>query len=77
MSLIEDVFQKSGGRYKLRLSLGLSNQSMSDWVRSGVIPVHHVPTVHALTGIPMAQLNPCFDVPAALNSRRVTDKAGA
>jgi DNA-binding transcriptional regulator YdaS (Cro superfamily) len=63
--VIDEVFQKAGGRETLRKSLGLSKQTMSDWKRSGEVPVRHCPAVHALTRIPLTRLNPAFDVKAA------------
>lgn len=60
--LIEEVFEKAGGRKKLQKSLRLSKQTMSDWVRSGVVPVKHCAAVQALTHIPLARLNPELDV---------------
>lgn len=61
--LIERVFEEAGGRDVLRKSLGLSKQSMSDWLRTGVVPVKHCARVAFLTGIPLAELNPVFDMP--------------
>lgn len=43
-------------------SLGLSKQSMSDWVRWGQVPLKHCPKVSAITHIPLAKLNPAFKV---------------
>jgi Bacteriophage CI repressor helix-turn-helix domain. len=60
-SLIQEVFQKAGGRRRLMASLGLSKQSMSDWVRRGEVPIKHCPKVHALTRIPLARLNHAFN----------------
>jgi hypothetical protein len=40
--------------------LGLSKQSMSDWLRKGVVPVRHCPLVSAKTGISLEKLNPAF-----------------
>jgi hypothetical protein len=64
-SVIDEVFQKAGGRTALRKSLGLSKQTMSDWVRKGEIPVAHCPAVHALTRIALSKLNPKFAVKAS------------
>lgn len=73
-SLIEQVFERAGGRDKLRRSLGLSKQTMSDWLRSGVVPVKHCAAVQAITQIPLARLNPELDVKAKKLSLRA-DKA--
>lgn len=62
--LIERVFAAAGGRDALRKSLGLSKQSMSDWLRSGEVPIKHCPKVHQLTQIPLEELNPAFKVEA-------------
>lgn len=59
---IEQVFLKAGGRHALMKSLGLTKQSMSDWVRNGVVPLKHCPRVHAITHIPFEELNPAFNV---------------
>lgn len=48
----------------MRKSLGLSKQSMSDWLRSGEVPIKHCPKVHQLTQIPLEELNPAFKVEA-------------
>lgn len=61
-NLVEDVFAKAGGRRALQESLGLSKQSMSDWLREGCVPLKHCPKVHHLTGIPLEKLNPAFKV---------------
>lgn len=45
-------------------ALGLSKQSMSDWLREGYVPIKHCPKVHQLTHIPLDQLNPAFRVEA-------------
>jgi DNA-binding transcriptional regulator YdaS (Cro superfamily) len=74
-SLIEQVFERAGGRDKLRQALGLSKQTMSDWLRKGVVPVKHCAEVQALTNIPLAKLNPALDVKAKKLSLRA-DKAG-
>jgi hypothetical protein len=63
-SVIEEVFEKAGGRAVLRKSLRVSKQTLSDWKRSGVVPVKHCPAVHALTRIALAKLNPQFAVTA-------------
>lgn len=61
MTLIEHVFEKAGGRQALMSSLGLSKQSMSDWVRDGYVPLKHCLAVHLATGIAMEDLNPAFE----------------
>lgn len=66
-SLIDEVFEKAGGRAKLRQALltpngkPISNQTMSDWKRSGRIPARHAVAVETLTGIPRERLCPDFD----------------
>ena len=79
--LIDDVFQKAGGRLKLRESLKLSNQSLQDWKRAGYVPARHAVAVESLTGIPRHVLCPGFTWAAepATNTprRRSTDKQGA
>lgn len=59
-SVVEQVFQKAGGRRALMRSLGLSKQTMSDWLRDDSIPIKHCPKVHQLTGIPLEKLNEAF-----------------
>lgn len=61
---VEEVFRAAGGRQRLMDSLGLSKQSMSDWLRHGEVPIKHCPKVSALTGIPLDKLNPAFKVEA-------------
>lgn len=65
MPLIEEVFEKAGGRQTLMSSLGLSKQSMSDWVRDGCVPVKHCLAVHLATGIAMERLNPALELAKA------------
>lgn len=60
-SLIDEVFEKAGGRQKLMDSLELSKQSMSDWKRFGYVPARHAVAVEKLTGIPRERLCPNFD----------------
>lgn len=61
LSLIDEVFEKAGGRETLRNSLGLSKQTMSDWKRFGYVPARHAAAVEAKTGIPRERLCPDFD----------------
>ena len=77
---MEEVFEKAGGRQKLRHSLAafygqarpFSKQTMSDWVRNREIPVKHCPAIQALTKIPLARLNPAFAVKAPKCAQVVT-----
>lgn len=62
---VEEVFAAAGGRHKLMASLGLSKQSMSDWLRHGEVPIKHCPKVSALTNIPLEKLNTAFNVSQA------------
>lgn len=71
--VIEEVFEKAGGRSALRRSLGVSKQTLSDWKRKGEIPVKHCPAVHALTRIPLATLNQKFAVTATALKRKAAD----
>jgi hypothetical protein len=75
-SVIDEVFEKAGGRTALRRSLRLSKQTMSDWKRSGEVPVKHCAAVHALTRIPLSRLNPAFAV-TATELKRVAKAASA
>ncbi len=59
--LIDEVFEKAGGRQALMDALGLSKQTMSDWKRSGKVPSPHAVAVERLTGIPRERLCPDFD----------------
>lgn len=66
-SLIEEVFEKAGGRQALQaaLSVGrarpLSKQTLSDWKRAGYVPAHFAVKVEKLTGIPRERLCPNFE----------------
>lgn len=60
---IEKVFALAGGRSALMRALGLSKQTMTDWLRAGSVPVKHCPAVARLTGLALDELNPAFDVP--------------
>jgi hypothetical protein len=65
-SVIDEAFEKAGGRKALReaLSVGrdkpLSKQTLSDWKRAGYVPAHHAVAVEKLTGIPREKLCPDF-----------------
>jgi hypothetical protein len=80
--LIDEVFEKAGGRKALQeaLSVGrerpLSKQTLSDWVREGVVPVRHCPAVHRLTGIPLERLNPAFDPEPSKHSDKPSTRKG-
>jgi DNA-binding transcriptional regulator YdaS (Cro superfamily) len=76
-SVIEEAFQKAGGRAVLRKSLGVSKQTLSDWKRSGEIPAKHCAAVHALTRIPLGQLNPAFAVTATELKRKAKEASEA
>lgn len=58
--IVQQVFEKAGGRAVLMQTLGLSKQSMSDWLRCGHVPIKHCPAVARLTGIELERLNPAF-----------------
>ena len=58
--VIDEVFEKAGGRSALQASLGLSKQTMSDWKRAGYVPARHAVEVEELTGIPRERLCPDF-----------------
>lgn len=72
-SLVDEVFEKAGGRAVLRKSLRVSKQTLSDWKRSGEIPVKHCAAVHALTRIPLATLNKAFAVTAGQLKRKAAE----
>lgn len=64
--VMDEVFEKAGGRQALQESLGapgkpLSKQTMSDWKRAGYVPAKHAPAVEKLTGISRKRLCPDFD----------------
>jgi DNA-binding transcriptional regulator YdaS (Cro superfamily) len=59
--LIEEVFEKAGGRLALGKLLGLSKQTMSDWARWGHVPSKHAVAVEGITGIQRERLCPDFD----------------
>lgn len=59
--LIDEVFEKAGGRQSLRRRLKLSKQSMSDWKRAGYVPARHAAAVEQITGIPRTRLCPKFE----------------
>lgn len=59
--VIDEVFEKAGGRQSLQDALSLSKQTMSDWKRAGYVPAPHAVAVERLTGIPRERLCPNFD----------------
>jgi DNA-binding transcriptional regulator YdaS (Cro superfamily) len=61
MSLMDEVFEKAGGRQVLQDKLHLSKQTMSDWKRWGRVPANHAVAVESLTGIPREKLCPQFE----------------
>jgi DNA-binding transcriptional regulator YdaS (Cro superfamily) len=60
-SVMEEVFEKAGGRQKLQASLGVSKQTVSDWIRWGHVSAKRAPAIETLTGIPRTRLCPSFD----------------
>lgn len=61
MSVIDEAFEKAGGRQSLQDRLHLSKQTMSDWKRWGYVPARHAVAVEGLTGIPRERLCPDFE----------------
>ena len=59
-SVIDEVFDKAGGRKALMQSLGVSKQTISDWVRQGHVSAHRAAEVEKLTGIARERLAPKF-----------------
>jgi hypothetical protein len=60
-SVIDEAFEKAGGREGLMKSLGVSKQTISDWKRWGRVSAKRAPAVEAITGIPRQRLCPGFD----------------
>jgi DNA-binding transcriptional regulator YdaS (Cro superfamily) len=60
-TVIEEAFQKAGGREALRKALGVSKQTLSDWKRWGHVSAARAVAVERITGIPRKQLCPGFD----------------
>lgn len=79
--LIEDVYVKAGGRKRLCLALTVSNQTLSDWMRTGAIPAKHAVAVEGMTKIDREVLCPSFDwgrpTPAKHPGRRAGDRKAA
>jgi len=69
-SVINEVFKKGGGRKAVQQAVGLSKQSLSDWTRSGVVPVRHCPLISSITGISLSKLNPAFSFPKKFKKAR-------
>lgn len=59
-NIVEQAFQKAGGREKLMSALGLSKQTMSDWKKKGYVPASHAVAVERITGIARELLCPKF-----------------
>lgn len=59
--LMDEVFEKAGGREKLQRALGVSKQTLSDWKRWGHVSAARAVSIERLTGIPRERLNPKFD----------------
>ncbi len=59
-SVIDEVFEKAGGRKALQASLGVSKQTISDWKRWGHVSAQRAADVEKLTGIPRERLAPQF-----------------
>lgn len=60
MNVIDEVFEKAGGREALQKSLGVSKQTLSDWKRWGSVSAKKAIAIEKITGIPRQRLCPKF-----------------
>jgi DNA-binding transcriptional regulator YdaS (Cro superfamily) len=58
---IEEAYTKAGGRRKVKESLGVSKQSLSDWARNGRVPADKAGKLEAISGVSRRKLCPDFD----------------
>jgi DNA-binding transcriptional regulator YdaS (Cro superfamily) len=58
---IEEAYEKAGGRRKVKESLGVSKQSLSDWTRKGYVPAEKAGKLETLSGVSRRKLCPDFD----------------
>jgi DNA-binding transcriptional regulator YdaS (Cro superfamily) len=60
-TVIDEAFEKAGGREALQKALGVSKQTLSDWKRWGHVSAARAVAVERITGIPRQRLCPSFD----------------
>lgn len=58
---IAEAYQRAGGRKKVQESLKVTKATLSDWLRSGRVPVQRCGPLEKLSGVPRRKLNPAFD----------------
>lgn len=58
---IAQAYLKAGGRKQVQASLGVTKATLSDWLRSGTVPVKRCGELEKLSGISRRKLNPKFD----------------
>ena len=74
---IEEAFERAGGRSKIRTSLKVSKQTLSDWKRLGYVPSKHCGELERLSGVSRRRLNPDFDWGPVRSKSQPAEKAGA
>jgi len=58
---IEEAIQVAGSQAKLGDTLGVTQQTVSLWLKAGYVPNDHIVAIEALFGVPRARLiNPRF-----------------
>lgn len=58
---IEQAYDAAGGRRKVIESLGVSKQTLSDWIRADSVSPKHAAKLEALSGVSRRLLCPEFD----------------
>lgn len=58
---IAQAYEKAGGRKQVQQSLHVTKATLSDWLRSGLVPVPRCPDLERLSGVSRRKLNPKFD----------------
>lgn len=60
---LHEILNEFGSQHALASQLGVSQQTVSRWIKLGVVPPRKVLDLEKLTGIPRHQLNPIIYPP--------------
>lgn len=58
---IAQAYQQAGGRQRVQASLKVTKATLSDWLRSGVVPVKRCGELEKISRVSRRKLNPEFD----------------
>lgn len=63
-NILKNIIATCGSQEKLAAEIGLTQQAISRWVKSGKVPAEHVRKVSIVTGVYPHEIRPdIFDAP--------------